>query len=137
MPGMAALAMGVAPVLGGALLGAAVGQFKGPDLRDGIKQDLELLEQLPESEAGRREALRRSINDRIDDLIAANDAARRPDNVGIFAHPRPMPVPEWRRSQPHANGAVPAVAPAVGMTPEVPTPQPELPRAEGHEPRPF
>jgi hypothetical protein len=77
MPGMAALAMGAAPVLGGALLGAAVGQFKGPDLRDGIKQDLELLEQLPESEAGRREALRRSINDRIDDLIAANDAARR------------------------------------------------------------
>jgi len=77
MPGMAALAMGAAPVLGGALLGAAVGQFKGPDLRDGIKQDLELLEQLPESEAARREALRRSIKDRIDDLIAANDAARR------------------------------------------------------------
>ena len=43
MPGMAALAMGAAPVLGGALLGAAVGQFKGPDLRDGSKQDLELL----------------------------------------------------------------------------------------------
>src|SRR5436305_14497982 len=77
MPGMAALAMGAAPVLGGALLGAAVGQFKGPDLRDGSKKDLELLGQLPESEAGRREALRRSINDRIDDLIAANDAARR------------------------------------------------------------
>lgn len=77
MPGMAAMAMGAAPVLGGALLGAAVGQFRGPDLRVGIKQDLELLEQIPESEADRREALRRSINDRIDDLIAANDAARK------------------------------------------------------------
>ncbi len=76
MPGMAAMAMGAAPVVGGALLGAAVGNFRGPDLRDGIKQDLQLLEQIPESEAGRREALRRSINDRIDDLIAANDAAR-------------------------------------------------------------
>jgi hypothetical protein len=76
MPGMTAVAMGAAPVLGGALFGAAVGQFRGPDLRAGIKQDLELLEQIPESEAARREALQRSINGRIDDLIAANDRAR-------------------------------------------------------------
>ncbi len=68
--------MGAAPVLGGALFGAAVGQFKGPDLRAGIKQDLELLEQIPENEAVRRVALRHSINDRIDDLIAATDKAR-------------------------------------------------------------
>ena len=61
MPGMAAIAMGAAPVLGGALLGAAVGQLRGPDLREGIKQDLELLEQLPETEASRREALRRRL----------------------------------------------------------------------------
>jgi hypothetical protein len=77
MAGMAAMAMGAAPVLGGALLGAAVGQLRGPNLRDGIKQDLELLEQLPEIEAARRDALRRSINERIDDLIVANDKARR------------------------------------------------------------
>jgi hypothetical protein len=77
MPGMAALAMGAAPVVGGALFGAALGQFRGPDLRAGIKQDLELLEQLPEAEVARREALRRSINERIDDLITVNDAARR------------------------------------------------------------
>ena len=37
MPGMAALAMGAAPVVGGALLGAAVGQLRGPDLREGIE----------------------------------------------------------------------------------------------------
>src|SRR3984885_15633585 len=76
MPGMAAMAMGAAPVLGGALLGAAVGQLRGPNLREGIKQDLELLEQLPEIEAARREALRRSINDRIDELIVAENKAR-------------------------------------------------------------
>jgi hypothetical protein len=74
---MAALAMGAAPVLGGALFGAAVGQFRGPDLRAGIKQDLELLEQLPEAEVARRESLRRSINERIDELVVANDKARR------------------------------------------------------------
>jgi hypothetical protein len=77
MPGMAAMAMGAAPVLGGALLGAAVGQLRGPGLREGIKQDLELLEQLPEAEVARREALRRSINERIDELVMANDKARR------------------------------------------------------------
>jgi hypothetical protein len=77
MPGMAAMAMGAAPVLGGALLGAAVGQFRGPDMRAGIKQDLELLEHMPGTEEPRREALRRSINDRIDELIAAEDKARR------------------------------------------------------------
>jgi hypothetical protein len=77
MPGMAAMAMGAAPVVGGALFGAAVGQLRGPNLRGGIKQDLELLEQLPEIEAARREALRHSIDDRIDDLIAAENTARR------------------------------------------------------------
>ncbi|MGA9492196.1 MAG: hypothetical protein WBV80_18345 [Mycobacterium sp.] len=73
---MAAMAMGAAPVVGGALFGAAVGQLRGPNLREGIKQDLELLEQLPEIEAARREALRRSIDERIDELIVAEDKAR-------------------------------------------------------------
>jgi hypothetical protein len=62
---------------GGALFGAAVGQLKGPNLRQGIKQDLELLEQMPEIEAARQKALRRSIDDRIDELIVAEDTARR------------------------------------------------------------
>jgi hypothetical protein len=76
LAGMAAIAMGAAPVVGGALFGAAVGQLRGPNLRTGIKQDLELLEQMPEMEAARREALRRSIDDRIDELIVAEDTAR-------------------------------------------------------------
>ena len=70
------MAMGAAPVVGGALLGAAVGQIRGPDMREGIKQDLELLAQMPEMEASRREALQRSIDDRIDELIVAADKAR-------------------------------------------------------------
>ncbi|MGO8772091.1 MAG: hypothetical protein ACLQIK_07190 [Mycobacterium sp.] len=73
---MAAIAMGAAPVVGGALFGATVGQLRGPNLREGIKQDLELLEQMPETEAARRETLRRSIDDRIDELITAEDTAR-------------------------------------------------------------
>ena len=77
MPGMAAIAMGAAPVVGGALFGAAVGQLRGPNLREGIKQDLELLGQLPDTEAARREELRRSIDDRIDELIVAENTARR------------------------------------------------------------
>ncbi|BBX48463.1 hypothetical protein GCM10009641_04910 [Mycobacterium cookii] len=76
MPGIAAIAMGAAPVLGGALFGAAMGQLRGPDLRDGIKQDLQLLEQLPDTEVARRDALGRSINDRVDELVEANDKAR-------------------------------------------------------------
>jgi hypothetical protein len=77
MAGIASIALGAAPVLGGALLGVAAGQLRGPDLRGGIKQDLELLQQLPPDEVTRRESLRRSINDRVDDLIAATEQRRR------------------------------------------------------------
>lgn len=71
------MAIGAAPVLGGALFGAAVGQLRGPNLREAIKQDLELLERMPEIESAQREALRHSINERIDELIVAEDKARR------------------------------------------------------------
>lgn len=74
---MAAMAIGAAPVLGGALFGAAVGQLRGPNLREAIKQDLELLERMPEIESAQRKALRHSINERIDELIVAEDKARR------------------------------------------------------------
>ena len=76
MPGLAAIALGSAPVFGGALLAAAAGQFVGPDFRAGIKEDMELLERLPEDEMERRAALRRSIADRVDDLIVANEKRR-------------------------------------------------------------
>jgi len=76
MPGLAAIALGSAPVFGGALLAAAAGQFVGPDFRAGIKEDMELLERLPEDEMERRAALRRSIADRVDDLVVANEKRR-------------------------------------------------------------
>jgi len=76
MPGLAAIMLGSAPVFGGALLAAAAGQFVGTDFRAGIKEDMELLERLPEDETGRRAALRRSIADRIDDLVVANEKRR-------------------------------------------------------------
>ena len=76
MPGLAAIALGSAPIFGGALLAAAAGQFVGADFRTGIKEDMELLERLPEDEADRRAALRRSIANRIDDLVVANEKRR-------------------------------------------------------------
>jgi hypothetical protein len=76
MPGLAAIALGSAPVFGGALLAAAAGQFVSTDFRAGIKEDMELLERLPEDETDRRAALRRSIADRIDDLVVANEKRR-------------------------------------------------------------
>jgi hypothetical protein len=76
MAGLAGIALGAAPVLGGALLGSASGQLRARDVRDEIKRDLELLERLPEDQVIRRAALRRSIDDRIDDLITAMERRR-------------------------------------------------------------
>jgi hypothetical protein len=76
MPGLAAIALGSAPVFGGALLAAAAGQFVSTDFRAGIKEDLDLLERLPADETERRAALRRSIASRIDDLVVANEKRR-------------------------------------------------------------
>ena len=59
MPGIAELALGAAPIFGGALLGVAAGQIKGPDVRAAIKADLDLLDRIPDEESGRRAALQR------------------------------------------------------------------------------
>lgn len=76
MPGIAELALGAAPIFGGALIGVAAGQIRGPDFRTMIKSDLDLLERIPEEESARRAALQRSINQRIDDLVEANARSR-------------------------------------------------------------
>lgn len=76
MPGLAQLALGAAPIAGGALLAAAAGQFKGPDFRSMIRQDMDLLDRLPEEQTSRRAELQRTIGDRIDDLVAAADRSR-------------------------------------------------------------
>jgi anti-sigma-K factor RskA len=80
MPGLAGLAMGAAPIAGGALLAAAAGQLKGPlrtaDFRELIKQDQDLLKGIPPEQNSRRAELQRTIDERIDDLIAATDRSR-------------------------------------------------------------
>jgi len=75
--GIGALATGAAPILGGVLLAMAGNQIVGAgNFRGGIKDDLELLEMLPESETARREALRATIVERVDDVIEANEKRR-------------------------------------------------------------
>jgi hypothetical protein len=76
MTGIAQIALGAAPIAGGALLAAAAGQIRGPDFRGTLSKDMDLLERLPDSQGTRRAELQRSIDERIDDLIAANDRSR-------------------------------------------------------------
>jgi anti-sigma-K factor RskA len=80
MAGLAGLALGAAPIAGGALLAAAAGQLTGPfktaDFRELIKQDQDLLKGIPPEQNSRRAELQRTIDERIDDLIAATDRNR-------------------------------------------------------------
>ncbi|GFG69055.1 hypothetical protein [Mycolicibacter senuensis] len=76
MPSLSSMALGAAPVFGGALLTAAAGQLRGPDPRNLIKQDLDLLDRIPAEQAERRAELQRTIDERIDDLVAAFDRSR-------------------------------------------------------------
>src|SRR3954468_1542501 len=76
MPGFAELALAGAPIAGGALLGVVAGNFRGPDVRALIKQDMDLLERLPPEQSERRAELQRVIDIRVDDLIAAVDKNR-------------------------------------------------------------
>ncbi|WP_067684233.1 hypothetical protein [Nocardia miyunensis] len=76
MPALADLAVGMAPIAGGVALGAAAGYLRGPDVRKAIKQDMELLERLPPEEVERRAELKRSIDSRIDDLVATSNRYR-------------------------------------------------------------
>lgn len=76
MPTLLSMALGAAPIFGGALLTASAGQLKGPDPRGLIKADLDLLDRLPAEQTKRRAELQRTIDERIDDLVAASDRSR-------------------------------------------------------------
>ncbi|WP_197283578.1 hypothetical protein [Mycobacterium sp. Marseille-P9652] len=58
------------------MLAVAAGQFRAPNFRELIKQDMELLERLPPEASRRRAELQRTIDDRVDDLIEASDRGR-------------------------------------------------------------
>jgi hypothetical protein len=74
--GLGQIALSSAPIFGGALLAIAAGQFRGPDYRGVIKQDMDLLDRLPPEATKRRADLQRTIEARIDDLIDAADRGR-------------------------------------------------------------
>lgn len=76
MVGLGQIALNSAPVFGGLMLAVAAGQFRGPDYRALIKQDMELLDRLPAEATGRRAELQRTIDDRIDDLVDVADRNR-------------------------------------------------------------
>ncbi|GAS91172.1 hypothetical protein [Mycolicibacterium brisbanense] len=76
MPGIAELALGAAPIAGGALLGMAAGNLKPPDVRGLIVKDMDLLDRLPAEQTERRARLQASIDQRIDDLVTANERGR-------------------------------------------------------------
>jgi hypothetical protein len=76
MPGIAELALGAAPIAGGALLGAAAGSFKGPDIRALILKDMDLLERIPDDQPELKARLKASIDERIIDLVSATERSR-------------------------------------------------------------
>jgi hypothetical protein len=76
MPGIADLALGAAPIAGGALLGVAAGNLRPPDVRAMIAKDMDLLERIPEDKQELRERLKASIDQRIVDLIASTERSR-------------------------------------------------------------
>lgn len=77
MPGIAELALGAAPIAGGALLGAVAGNLKGPDFRGMIKADLDLLDRIPDDQPELRARLLGSITQRIDDLVVTTERSRK------------------------------------------------------------
>ena len=74
--GIADLALGAAPIAGGALMGLAAGSIKGPDFRGMIKTDLDLLDKIPPEDVELRAEFKASIDRRIKDLIASTEKTR-------------------------------------------------------------
>ena len=74
--GIADLALGAAPIAGGALVGLAAGSLKGPDFRGMIKSDMDLLDKIPPEDVELRAELKASIDRRIKDLIASTEKSR-------------------------------------------------------------
>jgi hypothetical protein len=73
MAGLGDIALGAAPIAGGAMLGTLVGAFKGPDLRTALKDDIELLKSLPEESVELRAELQRTVDMRVYELVAFLD----------------------------------------------------------------
>lgn len=58
------------------MLAIAAGQFRGPNYRGLIKEDMDLRDRPPPDATARRAELQRTIDARIDDLVDAADRSR-------------------------------------------------------------
>jgi ABC-type antimicrobial peptide transport system permease subunit len=76
MPGIAELALGAAPIAGGALLGVAAGNLRPPDMRGNIAKDMDLLARIPDDQPELKARLKQSIDRRIETLIQADERSR-------------------------------------------------------------
>ena len=78
MPGLADIAVGAAPLAGGALLAGIVGGTGGrvPVLRDAITSEMDLLERIPKDDVTHRAALEQVIAQHIDALVVATEKSR-------------------------------------------------------------
>lgn len=76
MPGIGQIALGAAPIAGGALLGVAAGGLRGPDIRGMIIKDMDLLERIPDDQPELRARLKASIDQRLNDLISSTERQR-------------------------------------------------------------
>jgi hypothetical protein len=76
MPGIAELALGAAPIAGGAMLGVIAGNLKPPDVRGLIAKDMDLLERIPDDQPELKARFKASIDRRIDGLIRADERSR-------------------------------------------------------------
>lgn len=76
MPGIAEIALGAAPIAGGALLGVAAGNLRPPDVRGMIAKDMDLLERISDDRPDLKARLEASIDQRIDDLISTTEKSR-------------------------------------------------------------
>ncbi|PXX12051.1 hypothetical protein [Mycolicibacterium moriokaense] len=74
--GIADLALGAAPIAGGALLGVAAGNLRPPEIRGMIAKDMDLLERIPDDKPELKARLKASIDQRIDDLISTTERSR-------------------------------------------------------------
>jgi hypothetical protein len=74
--GIAELALGAAPIAGGALLGVAAGNLKPADVRGLILKDMDLLERIPDDQPELKTRLKASIDQRINDLLVATERSR-------------------------------------------------------------
>ena len=74
--GIADLALGAAPIAGGALLGVAAGNLKAPDVRGMIVKDMDLLDRIPDDQPELKARLKASIDQRIADLISSTERSR-------------------------------------------------------------